>query len=100
MLSMWRNSFIIMILLLPYSIYSQRWEIGLTAGLSNYQGDLAPDIVLKESHLMGGIFIKRNLDQYFSYTIGLNQGYVSGSDQNFDYLKIRNLSFQSPITEL
>jgi len=69
-------------------------------GPSNYQGDLAPDITFKETHLAGGIFLKRNSGQFFSHCLSLMEGEISGNDNNFTNLKIRNLSFQTYITEL
>jgi hypothetical protein len=88
------------IILFPIIVSAQRWELGFEIGPSNYQGDLAPDISLKETHLSGGLFFKKNLSPYFSSCFGLNQGQISGNDKNIASLKIRNLSFQSNITEI
>jgi hypothetical protein len=97
---MFKWVFSIITLLLPTLVFSQRWEIGMQAGPSNYQGDLAPDIELSETHFCGGIFIKKNLSQYFSLCFSAMEGKISGQDKNISSQKIRNLSFQSTITEL
>jgi hypothetical protein len=97
---MQRWKYLIIILVSPICLYAQKWEIGLNFGPSNYQGDLAPNISLKETHYTTGFFIKKNLSQYFSSYFGINQGFISGNDKNFKSLQIRNLSFQTNITEL
>lgn len=80
--------------------HAQDWEAGVFAGISNYQGDLAPYVVAKESHPAFGIFGKKNFSPFFSFALSLNYGRISGSDENFDYLKIRNLHFRSDIFEI
>jgi hypothetical protein len=90
---------IIVIFLIPFATYGQRWEIGLQIGPSNYQGDLAHDIAFSETHLSGGIFLKRNASQFFSHSFILMEGEISGDDKNFKHQKIRNLSFQTTIYE-
>ncbi|NUM32539.1 MAG: outer membrane beta-barrel protein [Bacteroidetes bacterium] len=79
---------------------AQKWEIGGLLGASNYNGELAREIVLKETHLAGGIYMRYNLGKYFSVKPALNVGTISGNDKNFKENKNRNLSFRSNITEL
>jgi hypothetical protein len=90
---------IILIIFFPLISFGQKWEIGLQAGPSNYQGDLANDITLNETHFSAGIFLKKNAGQFFSHNFGLMEGEISGNDQNFTSQKIRNLSFQTNIYE-
>ena len=93
--------FISLCLCLPNWILAQhRWEIGVFGGVSNYEGDLAPDPVLKESHPAVGIVLKRNANPYFSYTLSANYGSISGNDSNFKSLAPRGLKFDSKIIEL
>jgi hypothetical protein len=87
-------------ILLPLISLSQKWEVGLQFGPSNYQGDLASDISILESKISGGMFLKKNVNQFFSHSINILEGEISGNDKNFKNQKIRNLSFQSSITEL
>src|SRR5687768_14100169 len=78
---------------------AQKWEIGGMLGASNYNGDLAREIVLKETHIAGGAFIRYNLGKYWSIKPAFQIGTISGSDKNFKENKYRNLSFKSNITE-
>jgi len=80
--------------------FSQKWEIGGMLGASNYNGDLAREIVLKESHFAGGAYMRYNLGKFFSIKPSIQVGTISGSDQNFKENKYRNLSFKSNITEV
>jgi hypothetical protein len=91
---------IILLILFSTVGYSQNWEFGATAGLSNYKGDLAPSIKLAESNYTYGIFVKRNFNPFASLSLNVNQGIISGNDQNFDFLKERNLNFSSEIVEI
>lgn len=79
---------------------AQNWEGGLFMGASNYRGDMAPRVAPKESHPAIGVFVKRNLSQFFSFSVSAKQGRISGDDDNFDHLEGRNLSFRSDITEI
>lgn len=71
----------------------------MSAGASNYHGDLAYNIVLDESHPAFGAFVKYNLSDYWSYRPAFTVGQISGSDKNFDEYKFRNLDFTSNIYE-
>jgi len=89
------------ILFIIYSAVSfgQNWEIGLHGGGSNYLGDLSPNIVLSETKSYYGIFIKKNLSPFFSSTLNVYYSTISGNDNNFKHLKLRNLNFFSEIYE-
>lgn len=97
---MFKRLVILAVLLYALNAYGQKWEFGTTFGFANYQGDVAPDISLNETNYSSGIFVKRNLSQFFSLTLGYYQGKISGSDANYNHLKRRNLSFESTIYEL
>jgi hypothetical protein len=86
-------------LILANAAFAQRAEIGFHAGVSNYFGDLAPSVKFNESHPAGGVFARYNLNHTWAMRAELNRYTVSGNDANFDYNKVRNLSFQSNITE-
>ncbi len=89
-----------MLIILPGALHAQVWELGFSGGGSNYQGDLGPDIALNETHFASGLFIKKNLNEFFSLSLSLNQGVISGRDINYSHLATRNLNFSSSITEL
>ncbi|NQW43719.1 MAG: hypothetical protein HQ463_09840 [Bacteroidetes bacterium] len=77
-----------------------RQEFGLMIGGSNYFGDIAPEIVFKETKIAGGIFFKNNHSSFFSSKYFLNYARISGSDKNFKANQYRNISFFSDIYEL
>jgi len=86
---------------MPFGSQAQnRWELGIFGGISNYMGDLAPDPLFKESHPAVGLALKRNSNPYFSYTLSLNYGTISGNDSNSVTLAPRGLKFESVIVEL
>lgn len=73
--------------------------MGLFAGGGNYFGDLAPEIVLKETHPALGLFYKYHHSKYFSSRYQFLYTRISGDDRNFEANAYRNLSFQSEIFE-
>jgi len=80
--------------------YAQDVEMGLNGGVSNYLGDLAPEITISENHPYFSLFIKKNMSQFFSISFSASQAHISGNDQNFNYLANRNLSFETNIFEI
>jgi hypothetical protein len=95
------KSCIILIFVLSYSvIHSQNWEMVIYSGWSNYQGDLAPEVKLLESHPYFSFLLKKNLNQYVSLGMSISQARISGDDGNFKYLGFRSLSFTTNITEI
>ena len=96
----YKISFLLLAISIAISSNAQKWEIGGLLGTSNYNGDLAREIVLKETHLAGGIYARYNIGKYFSLKYALNIGTISGKDKNFAENKYRNLSFKSNISEL
>ena len=83
----------------PLSLFAQHLEVGMNMGAANYWGDIAPTIVLKETHFAYGFFARINLSSSFAFTGAINNMTVSGNDKNFEYNKIRNINFSSDITE-
>ncbi|MBO6517726.1 MAG: outer membrane beta-barrel protein [Bacteroidia bacterium] len=82
------------------SVHAQNWEFGGMVGASNYHGDLAYNIVPKETHPAFGIHMKYNFSPYWSYRPSVIHGKISGSDANFAEYRLRNLSFESEIWEV
>jgi len=82
------------------SAQAQDQEFGFMVGVSNYHGDLAYNIVPSESNLAGGLHYRYNFNPHWSWRPSLMYGKISGSDQNFEENRTRNLSFQSEIWEL
>ncbi len=93
-----------LILLLPLSINAQEHhEIGLTAGVSNYYGDLTPKLFASSGyHPMGGIIYKYFMNPHLGLRFGASYTSLSGADSvsNIPINKLRNLSFGTHLFEL
>ncbi len=76
-------------------------QLGVFGGLSNYQGDLV-DKIYQAPRAAIGITAGYEISGRFNFRAGLTLAKVAGADSlnEKDYLRMRNLSFQSPITEL
>ncbi|MFT7229929.1 MAG: hypothetical protein ACI9GO_000389 [Bacteroidia bacterium] len=85
---------------LGYTADAQSWEFGGMLGGSNYHGDLAYNIVPKETNLSGGVFFKYNINETWSIRPTLSYMKISGADDNFKENTLRNLSFRNNIYEL
>ncbi len=85
------------------SIFAQSFEIGLTGGLGNYEGDLSPFLfVPTETHPATGTFFRLNFNRYLAIRAQIMATKISGSDANslLDVGRLeRNLSFESKIRE-
>ena len=79
--------------------FGQSWEIGGMLGGSNYHGDVAYNIVPKETNFSGGAFFKYNFNEYWTVRPTLSYLQISGADSNFSEYKLRNLSFRNNIYE-
>jgi hypothetical protein len=78
---------------------AQSKEFGLMVGGSNYHGDLAYNIVPAETQFSGGAFYKYNFNEFWSIRPTVSYLQISGSDQNFEENRLRNLSFRNNIYE-
>jgi hypothetical protein len=76
-------------------------EIGVFGGLSNYQGDLV-DKPYQSSRAAFGLRVGRAITSRITLRAGLTFGKVAGFDAQSKQpdLRARNLSFETPITEL
>lgn len=97
---MLKRVFLALIIALPISLQAQHTEIGLLAGISNYQGDLAPSNLktsLGQTHAAFGIFGRYNFGDFVAARLGFNYATISGDDAKYD--RKRNLSFRSSLLE-
>jgi hypothetical protein len=78
---------------------AQRVEFGLSAGVANYVGDLAPTMVMSETKPMAGFFGRYILSSSFAWVASASFTTLSGADANFSVNKQRNLSFKTNISE-
>ncbi len=90
----------ILIILIPNLLLAQTNEFGIELGASNYLGDLAPSVSIRETHPEFGAYLKTNRPNGFvSWKYGLYMATISGSDQNFKSQQTRNLDFISNLIE-
>ncbi|MBC7554968.1 MAG: hypothetical protein H7257_13440 [Taibaiella sp.] len=91
-------------LLFPLCINAQEHhEIGLTAGVSNYYGDLQPKVFASQAyHPMGGIIYKYFMNPHFGLRFGATYTSLSAADSvsNIPINNSRNLSFATHLFEL
>jgi hypothetical protein len=95
-----KRFFLLMFITAPLLLWSQGFEVGVMAGVSSYQGDLAPSNLktsLGKFHAAFGGFARYNINNYFTAKLGVNYGTISGDDAKEG--RNRNLSFRSNILE-
>lgn len=82
--------------------YQQQGEIGVAVGLSHYFGDLNTRAAINRPKLAGGIFFRKQLNNYIGIKISGNYADVGYSDKysKNETQRRRNLSFNSNIWEL
>lgn len=97
---------LLLILMLPFAGLQAQEEdrstyLGFQGGLSSYQGDLQPNsFSFSQSGKWGSIWVRKPITSRLSVKGGFSIGNVKAADaNNRDYLKVRNLSFQSSIKE-
>jgi len=91
-------------LFLPIFLFAQHAEFGIMGGTSHYFGDLSPKshrLSAGKTHLMGGAFLKYNINNFVAIRIGGNYGKLSADDakSNIESQQTRNLSFESKLIE-
>jgi opacity protein-like surface antigen len=97
---------ILLILCLPVFAQAQYLEAGILVGGANYLGDLSNNsstVYLGETKFTYGAFARYNLTDFWTVRLGLNAGKIAGQDANVRndaYLRDRNLSFRTNITEV
>ncbi len=87
--------------LFPAMLKAQSWEVGLKGGVSGYFGDINPVQIYRPRDLGGAVFIKTNIDPYWSFGLSYYRAQVSGND-NYSRnaaQRRRNLNFYSTVSE-
>ena len=95
-----KPALILALLLSTVNLFGQHREFGLAMGAANYQGDLAPRLVLAETQPYASLFYRRNINGFFALRGELSFAQVSGDDKHFEANQPRNLHFRSPIYEV
>ncbi len=85
-----------------YQGYTQEGEVGITAGVGTYFGDLNNRADLKRLKPSLGIFFRKQFGNYIGVRLSGNYTRLGYSDQlsNVDFQKQRNLSFNTDIYEV
>ena len=92
---------LLLIISIPFFLQAQYKEIGIFAGISNYQGDLSPAELsqsLNRTHASFGVFGRYNMNNYLSVKLGATYGTISGDDA--DSNRERNLNFKSDLLDV
>lgn len=78
------------------------WELGLALGGAGYMGDLNQNNPLQVSGLSGGLFAKRNFNQYLGLRVQYTYGQIKADDANSnnEQFRERNLKFKTSLNEL
>jgi hypothetical protein len=102
MVAILRHKTILIFFILLVSVKSfAQVQVGIFGGLSNYQGDLT-DKPFQNSKGSFALTLAYQVKPRINLRAGLTIATIAGADSlsDKDYLRQRNLSFQSPITEL
>ena len=92
-----------LLLTVPVMAFAQKWEVGVFAGSSHYNGDLSEGVVQPETiHPAVGGLIRYNINYKWAIRAGGYYGTISGDDAYAtDQTRyFRNLNFTSTISEL
>ncbi len=96
-----KNLLLLALFSLPALVGAQSWELGLAANATNYLGDLVEtnNISLKNTDFGGGLFLRRNFNDYFALRLNGNYARLSADDVNFDNRKSRGFTFETTLLE-
>lgn len=84
----------------PFSLRAQYMEVGLFVGDSYYIGDLNPSMPFRNLQVAYGAIARYNLDTRWTVKLGISRGTVKGNGSNPGLVTGRELSFESPITDI
>lgn len=86
-----------------YESYRHEGEFGFHIGAAHYFGDLNHNSKLNRPKIAGGVFFRKQLNDYVAFRIGANflqVGYSDIYEKKNQFQMRRNLSFNSNILEL
>jgi hypothetical protein len=95
-----RSCYLLAFSFLASSVFSQEMEIGIYGGASYYLGDLNPGKHFLNTQISYGILARYNIDSRWAVKLNAYRGKVKGSSQSSNFLPDRNLSFESPVTDI
>jgi len=79
--------------------FNGKREMGIFLGGSNYHGDLAPEIVWRNTGAAFGPFFRYNFNPYVCYRVQATYASIRGADSNYAPQASRNLDFHSDVIE-
>jgi hypothetical protein len=98
-----KYAILLLLALLPFFAFSQKFHADLFGGIANYQGDLqGKRVTFSQAHPAVGLGASYDLTNKFILRAGFTYGRVGASDQKNTTAKgieYRNLSFKSDIYE-
>ncbi len=86
-----------------YESFHHEGEFGFQLGAAHYYGDLNPDKKLNRPKIAGGIFFRKQINDYVAARLGANfiqLGYSDIYEKKNEFQIRRNLSFNSNLFEL
>ena len=97
-----KNILILLLVVAPLLGTSQKWEVGLFGGGSNYIGDVSDGLETGDTYPAVGGLLRYYVTPYFNMRFGITYGVIGGHDGNsYNPDKFeRNLSFKSNIYEI
>lgn len=98
-----RIYFFLLLALKSSTVFCQRLNTELYAGISNYQGDLQGRFTFDNAHFAGGILLSYDATAHWIIRTGFSITKLSGSDQtnpNAVGIDFRNLNFETNLSEL
>jgi hypothetical protein len=89
-----------MLVLFSAPLRGQEFDVGVYAGGSYYLGDLNPSVHFQGTQLAFGVLARYNIDDRWSVKVNAYRGKVKGSSAKSNFLPDRDLSFESPVTDI
>ncbi len=85
-----------------FDAYKHAGEIGISAGVSHYFGDLNPDINISKPKLSAALHYTKQFNNYIGLKLSANYAFLAYADKYSDnvFQKYRNLSFNTDVWEV
>ena len=98
------KSTLITLLFLPMLLSAQKWDVGISAGITGYEGDVDKFALssFKRQRIAGGLMLRRNFDSRVALRANLIYGSLSGNDADFSspsWRVPRGFNFKAPLLE-
>jgi hypothetical protein len=94
--------FLLVLIFFLSQSYSQKNEIGVFIGGSNYVGDIGPTTFINPNDIIGGLFYKRNLNDRIALRGGVSYGNLYSYDRlpgSSNYRRSRGYNFKNKFAD-